>query len=281
MGVGGDGGMRRRKGFKGDRQLRGRTRACGSLPAALPLVHTTAVFTAIDILKGGKLQTRDCSVFGPRAELLYFFVLRPAYRSRHDAERSHQISRFPFVFVMRPEVADPPYHVYPFDTGAGAAGAFAAKADPLVFLDDYELDAELAAASRHVEWAFGSLDAYYDAQLRRDVLADVPQHEVVTRGYVDVARMGREGSNQHDRRASTVEVAVDHDVDLKGNVELAIIPRQFLEDPAGPNDAVMKRLKDLGIDYETYEWRPSTAPDEYQEQIAEIARKWYRAQKWM
>jgi len=271
-------GMPRRKVGFGDRQLRARA-ASATSSVELPLVHTTAVFTAGDILQAGKLQTKKCTVFG--RQMLYFFVLRPAYRSRHGAEKSHQLSRFPFVLILAPGAGSPPLHVYPFDTGAAAGGAFSDQADPLVPLEDYELEPTLAAASRHIEWAFGSRAAYYEGTLRNDVLADVPQHEAVTRGFVDVARMGRPGSNRHDRRASTLEVAVGGDVELKGAVLLAIVPKQYLEDPSGPNAQVMARLKELGIKYRTYDWQPNRAPDEFQDEIAGIARRWYKRWRWL
>lgn len=270
--------MRRRKGSPGDRQLRKRA-AGASDSVALPLVHATAVFTAGEILRGGKLQTAYCEVF--RRQMLYFFVLRSAYRSRKGSDKSHQLSRFPFVFILRPAAGDPPLHVYPFDTGAAADGTFADQADPLVPLEDYELEPTLAAATRHIEWAFGSREAYYEGILRPDVLADVPQHESVIRGFVDVARMGRVGSNRHDKRASTIEVALGHDVDLKDNVLLAILPKQYLEDHAGPNAAAIARLKELGVPYRTYDWQPNTAPDEFQDEIAVIARDWFRNEGWL
>ncbi|HEY0312283.1 MAG TPA: hypothetical protein VGC56_07275 [Allosphingosinicella sp.] len=245
----------------------------------LPLVHATAVFTAGEILKAGKLETSRCDTFA--RQMLYFFALLPLYRSPRGADKSHQLNRFPAVFVLRPEAADPPFHVYPFDTGAAARGFFADQADPLVPLEDYELEPTLSAASRHVEWAFGTREAYFDGRLRGDILKDVPLHEGVTRGYVDVARMGRAGSNQHDKRASAVEVAVDHDIDLQGNVLLAILPKQFLEDQAGPNGRVMRRLADLGIPFETYDWQPNTTPDQFQDVIATIAREWFRGRGWL
>jgi hypothetical protein len=276
--VGRDPGMPRRKGGAGDRQLRARGESATSSDE-LPLVHTTAVFTAGDILQAGKLQTTRCSVFG--REMLYFFVLRPAYRSRRGAEKSHQLTRFPFVLILRPAAGSPPLHVYPFDTGAAVDGAFSDQADPLVPLEDYELEPTLAAASRHIEWAFGSRAAYYDGTLRNDVLADVPQHEAVTRGFVDVARMGRPGSNRHDRRASTVEVALSHDIELRDAVLLAIVPKQYLEDPTGPNARVMARMRELGIKHRTYDWQPNRAPDDFQDEIADIARHWYKQRRWL
>ncbi len=265
-------GMCRRDGTVNNRQLRKRA-SRGAIPEKLPLVHITAVWNANEIIRSGKFETRRCNVF--KKQMLYFFVLRPAYRSKFGDEKSHQLSRFPAVFVVTPKAVDSPLHVYPFDTGGAVAGAFSTQADPYIPLEDYELDPTHAAASGHIEWAFGSLDAYFDGQLKNDILDGVPDFESVTRGYIDVARMGRSGSNQHDKRASTVELAVGHDIDLSGNVILAILPKQFLESSSGPNAEVMARVKQLNIEVETYDWQPNTKPDEFQEKISQVSRTWF------
>ena len=278
MNDGQDGGMARRERLPADYQLRAHG-SRGPIPERLPLVHVTAVWPANEILKSGKLETRYCKVF--KRPLLYFFILRPAYRSKHSDRKSHQLSRFPVVFILRPEAAEPPFHVYPFDTGGAAAGAFAMQADPYVCLEDYELEPTFEAASGHIGWAFGTVDAYFEGHLRTDVLEGVPEFESVTRGYVDVARMGRKGSNQHDKRASASEVAVSRDVDLKGNVLLAILPKQYLEARSGPNAALMKTLNDLEIEFEPYDWQPNTSPDEFQDKISSIARSWLQREGWL
>ncbi len=271
-------GMARRVGPAGERHLRKRS-ARKSLPKALPLVHATAAFYAGEILRGGRLETRKCRVFGRK--MVYFFVMRPDYRSRDGDEKSHRVNAFPAVFVMRPDITEVPFHVFPFDTGAGHAGIFADQADPYIPLDDYELETSLEAAVGHIEWAFGSTADYFDGRLRSDIGTDVPTHETVTRGFIDVAQMGRKGSNAHDRRASAVEVAVDHDVELKGNVMLAILPDKWLEDGGEANVEVLARLNALDIKVKPYEWRPNTPPDEYRETISEIAREWFEINRWL
>ena len=271
-------GMVRRSGPAGERHLRKRSTR-KSLPPALPLVHATAAFFAGEILRAGRLETRKCRVFGPK--MIYFFVMRTDYRSRAGDEKSHRVNAFPAVFVMKPAITEVPLHVYPFDTGAGHAGIFSDRADPLIPLNDYELDQSLEAAVGHIEWAFGTTADYFDGRLRAEVRDGVPIHETVTRSFLDVAQMGRKGSNAHDRRASAVEIAVDHDVDLKGNVLLAILPDKWLEDEGMRNVVVLERLAAHDIDVTTYEWRPNTPPDEYQETIAEIAREWYRDNEWL
>lgn len=267
-------GIRRRGGAPADRQLRARGHA-GAIPQRLPLVHVTAVGIAKEIVRSRKLETRQCPVF--KRKLLYFFALRAAYRLRDGDAKSHQINRFPFIFVVSPDAVANPFHVYPFDTGGAVGGVFSEQADPHVFLEDYELAPEHGAVARQIGWAFGTLQAYFDGEIRGDILDGIPPHETVTRGFVDIARLARSGSNQPDKRASAIEVAVSHDVDLKGNVMLAIIPKQYLEeDGTSPNVEFMDRLKAEGISWEVYDWQPNTAPNELQDEIARIVRTWFR-----
>lgn len=261
------GGMPRRENVKYDRQLIARS-APGGLPDNLPLVHVTAAWLAKEIIRDGAFATKWCNVF--EAELLYFFVLRPAYRSRLGHQESHQLSRFPVAFILKPSAVPTPKHVYPFDTGGAAKGAFAAQADPYVFLEDYAVDSSQAGAVGHIGWAFASLEAYYLGNLRQDIQDGIPQSESVTLGFIDVARLGIEGSNHHDKRASTVELAASHPVHLQDNVELAIFPKQYLE-----GNSLFDTVIALGADVAFYDWQPNKAPDEFQRDIMEIARRWY------
>lgn len=271
-------GMVRRSGPAGERHLRERS-VRKSLPSALPLVHATAAFFAGEILRAGRFETRKCRVFGHK--MIYFFVMRTDYRSRDGDEKSHRVNAFPAIFIMRPAITEVPFHVYPFDTGAGHVGIFSDQADPFIPLNDYELDQSLEASVGHIEWAFGTAADYFEGRLRADVRDGVPIHETVTRSFLDVAQMGRKGSNAHDRRASAVEIAIDHDVALKGNVLLAILPDKWLEDEGVRNIEVLRRLAAQEIKVKTYEWRPNTPPNEYQEIIVDIARKWYRKHEWL
>lgn len=270
--------MRRRTGRPGDRQLRDKA-VRGEIPEKLPLAHVTAVWWANEIIRDGKLETRRCSVFNK--ELLYFFVLRPAYRDSHSDQKSHQLSRFPVVFIVKADAVVPPYHVYPFDTGGALAGAFASQADPYIPIEDYELEPTLAAAAGHIGWAFETANSYYEGDLKSQILEGVPAFETVVHGFVDIARMGRVGSNQHDKRASAIEIAVAHDVDLKDNVLLAIVPKQYLEAHSGTNIEVMQRLSELNIEITTYNWQPNSSPQDFQDQINHLAKDWYKAHGWL
>lgn len=264
-------GMPRRDNTNFDRQLIGKS-ASGSFPDKLPLVHVTAAWPAKEIIRDRKLLASHCDVFD--AEMLYFFVLRPAYRSKFGDKESHQLSRFPVAFVLRPEAVHSPKHVYPFDTGGAAKGAFATQADKYVQLEDYGLEPTHAAAVAHIGWAFGSLEAYFEGRLRDGIQDEVKPFESVVVSFIDIARMGVEGSNEHDKRASTVELAASHNVDLADNLLLVILPKQLLE----ANAPLLDALKTLNADIEPYDWQPNRAPDEFQKDILRISREWYRRQ---
>lgn len=261
--------MRRRNGLPALRQLRDRADR-GTLPEKLPLVHVTATGFAREIVESGQFEVRPCKVF--KKSLVYFFVLRPAYRRKDGDEKSEKINRFPFVFIVSPDAVTP-FHVYPFDTGGADAGVFSEQADEYVCLEDFELEARHDAAVGQIGWAFGTLEDYFDGNLRSGLMTGVPAHETVTLGYHAIAGMARTGSNQPDKRASAIEMATSHNVSLKDNVLLAVIPRQYLDDEGQENTAFINQLKALNITWRTYEWQPNTTPNELQEEIARIVRK--------
>lgn len=266
--------MRRRPPGAAHRKPLGGRAGGHALPAAVPLVHVTAVGIAEQIVHSRQLETRFCNKLG--RNLLYFFALKPAYGMKQGDEKSHQINRFPFAFVVSPEAVKNPFHVYPFDTGAALDTRYTA-ADPYLYLEDYELAPTHAAVIGQIGWAFGSLEAYYDGDLRPDLLDDVPVHDVVPRGFVDIARMASPGSNQADARAASIEIACSHHVRLKDVVLLAVIPRAFLEGEGGdqPNTDFVDQLDALNIPYDTYDWQPNRSPDDYREEIAHIVKAFY------
>ena len=267
------GGMPRRDNAAFRRTLRGQGRR-DKLPAALPVVHASTVWAASEIAHAERIMIRRCDVF--ERDLAFFFVMRPGYRSKFATDASHQISRFPVAFVLDPTDLPDPHQVYPFDTGGAAKGAFQAQADPQIPLEDYALEERIEAASAHIEWAFETTANYMDGDVRPNLLDGVPDHDQVTRGYADIARMGRRGSNEFDRRSSAVELAFGQDITLNGRKGLVILPRQLLDDKQ-----LIEKFEAFGLRVEVYDWRPNTLPDEYEDDIVELARAWYIAEGWI
>lgn len=244
------------------------------LPAKLPLIHVTSVYYAKKIVDKYTLKPDKCDVFG--RELLYFFVMRPAYCLRYGDEKSQFLSHFPIVFVLKPNAVEHPHHVYPFDTGGAAAGAFAKRADRLIRLEEYELHNSHEAAAGYIEWAFGDLRNYYDGHLRPDIADGVRAKESVVVSLISIARMGVEGDNIHDKRASTVEIATSDYVQIRGLVDLIVFPDAMLEKPDLFNERV-DELEKLGATVEHYKWKPNCTPNEFQSEIMKICRDWYES----
>jgi len=93
----------------------------------------------------------------------------------------------------------------------------------------------------------------------------------------EVTGLGR--TKLYELRASAIEIACSHDVQLKDNILLAILPKQYLEeDGDNPNHDFMARLKSIGIPWEVYDWQANTTPNEFQEEIAKIAKKFLQKQ---
>lgn len=266
--------IHRRKQGTPRRELRARAASVAPLYISA-LVHVTPVGFAREIIEAGQIEARACKVFRGQ-DLVYFFALRPAYRLKDGSEKTDKINYFPCVFVVSPDELREPFHIYPFDTGGAVHGMFDGKADRTIPLEDYELDPTLEAAGRHIRWAFGSHERYLEGDLRPDVLDGVPRHETVTRGFVDIAGLASSGHNAPDRRASAVEVAYNRHIPLRDNVRLVVLPKQYVEDAAGENRALIARLKDLGIEWAVYDWQPNRAPDDFLHEITELVMQHYR-----
>jgi len=267
-----DGMKRRRRGLPANRELRDLAAGIHGEPKLLDLVHVTAVGAARQIITAGQIEKHKCSVFN--RELVYTFVARPAYRFRTGAAKSDQINRFPFVFVISPEKLGRPYHIYPFDTGAGVAGLYGDSVDPFIPLEDYELDSDLVGYRRHIAWAFGSNVAYYDGNLKAGLQDTLKQWQSVGRGCLKIAGLAGTGSNQPDKRASAIEVAYSEHLRLKDHVRLVVMPQQLIEDN-GSNATLIEELRINGIDnWELYDWRPNETPDFFADEITRIIRRY-------
>ncbi len=241
-------------------------------PDSLDLVHITSVGWGRRIISAALIETRHCAVFG--REVVYTFLARPAYRFSDGDTKFDQMSRFPFVFVLSPELLGDPFHVYPFDTGAAAAGRYGDKADPTVFLDDYELEPSIAAAMQHIAWAFGTNGAYFDGTLKAGLADSLPFWRSVGRGWVDIAGLAAIGANRPDARAASIEVAYSRSVNLKqGHIRLVIFPQQLIEDDRGDNAEFIAELERLNVSVKTYDWRPNETPDSFMDEITRTVRR--------
>jgi hypothetical protein len=242
----------------------------------LRLVHVTSVGAIREILNNSaQIERRKCKVF--KEDLVYFFVLRPAYKLKDAHEKWNIMDYFPCVLVLKPQNLGTPYHIYPFDTGAAHDGHFHQAEHTYTPLDDFALENDLGVAAHHIEQAFGSNESYYDGNLEQDLKSKIPYADfhALWPVFVNVARLAATGWNQPDKRSSAIEVAYNAHIQLKDNVELVILPRQFLENNGQKNTAMLDALKRANVPYETYNWTSNTTPQSYQAEISDMVKAYY------
>lgn len=236
------------------------------------LIHVTTVGWGRRIVGAGLLERRQCSVFGK--ELVYCFVARPAYRFGRGDEKNDQLNFFPFAIGFSANALPAPYHVFPFDTGAYMAGFYDEVLDPSIYVDDYELEPDLDSALRHIEWAFGGVEEYFDGKLKVGLADSIPHWRSVAQNWTRIASLAATGRQRPDRRASAIELAFTQSIDLRqGHARVFVFPEQLLEDPNGTNSALLESIRELDVDFETYDWRPNETPDSFADMIAQIMRR--------
>lgn len=246
---------------------------------ALPLVHVTEMGIGKAVIVSGHLKARPCNVFG--RDLLYFFLGRPAYRLRDEEQPSRYISRYPCVFVVDPTYVKPD-QVYPFDTGAAYAGYYE-NADPHLGIQDYLLEGTHEGARRQLGFAFESTEDYFQGRLKPGLADDVPDFDQATHSFITIASQANRGINEpgkYDDRASAIEIATTDYVDLKGAVELVIMPQQFLEGKDGSkNHELLDRMKELDLPVSVYEWQSTRTPADFRADINRIVLAHFKASK--
>ncbi len=234
------------------------------------LVHVTSVGAAREIIRAEQIETRNCRLFN--RNLVYFFALRPAYKLNVSEKKQSIIDFFPSVMLVNTERMDAPFHVYPFDTGGAVEEAFDDGASEHVYLEDYELDSSLQAASDHIFWAFETRADYYDGKLKPGFAEQFPPWDVGPLTFAKIAGLASVGSNRPDRRASAIELAFDAHVRLD-SIRLMILPKQFMEHPGGDNTEMIDSLARAGVEWKTYEWQSNRTPADFRSEINLIVRE--------
>lgn len=200
--------------------------------------------------------------------MTYFFIDRADYKISGSDEKSDQINRFPFVFVFRLADGTRPYHIFPFDTGAALDGFFDERADPDIFLDDYELENTTRSVSGHINWVFQSRSRYYHAKVNEDAQTRLMPWQSVEKSYFDIAQMASPLHNRPDRRASAIEVAFRQSFQIQDSCEFMIMPKQLLEWGKNSNTQMVRQLQEAGVEWATYNWTSNSRPFEFYEEVS-------------
>ncbi len=195
----------------------------------LSVVHTTDLFRLSEIQDDNRLEPAEDKYFkGER--LLYFFYGRPSYRVNSQVQNTRVSAFAPICFVFKKNFRCPTKRIYPFDTGAFFAGRMKTKIHPNFELDDFLLDAETVSAQSVVSKFYNSNEDYLDCRpsdnLKIDDLVTKRLHRVES--YYQLIRdVGNDGS---DERIHSIELQVENNIELRGNLLAVVVPARFFTD---------------------------------------------------
>jgi hypothetical protein len=200
----------------------------GTRPPVLSLIHTTDFCRLIDIQNNDVLATKADKRF-PNENLLYFFYGRPSYRVNPSVRETRVSSFAPICFVFRREFDWQGKRLHLFDTGAFIDGRMMASIHPSFTLEDFQLPPVTSSAQDLVKAFYGSNRNYLDCAPSNEVdIDDVIKRRLLrVETYYNLIRFAP--NDNSDERVHSIEVQVDSDVLLKGNLLAVVIPGRFFD----------------------------------------------------
>lgn len=217
--------------------------------------HTTDGYGLRSMIEHGAIKPQRCTVF--KEDLIYAFYGRPAYRSRHEGSIG-LAARAPVIVIFRPDLAVRGARLYPFDTGAYAAGRYHQWLHSNTAVDDFALPATSEAARKHVSAFFQSNENYLKV---RPIAPSVEYH-----GEFEVEQLAHILSDldavEADSRRLAMELQVDTDLPLDRTiVDSLVLPSELL-------DALWLKTflggSGAGIRIVPYDLQPNRRLEEYQ-----------------
>lgn len=220
----------------------------------------------LSILESGEVGTTLCPVFDPD-HLNYFFVGRPAYKSKDCAQSDYWL--LPIVFALKPPLAIKPKRIFPFDSGAFSAGLFGDEFFDFS-LEDFAIPSEYANIRKVIDSFFGSNERYIalKPKSKDEVTAEF---SLQSTGF-PIAALARIFNKPHsaefDDRNAAIEVQYDVDVPVTSTSALGVVlAEDWLDDPA-----VEAALTSLGCPIKTYPVYPIRR-ESYYSKIYELCQE--------
>lgn len=242
-----------------DRQFRDYIRSATPLAGQLGLTHVTDCAYLGGLVASGKLEPRDCKVYGE--PLVYLFYGRPAYRSNWDQGTTTTIDYARICLILRDEVAAMAHRIMPFDSGGFQR--YSSALHHSLKREDFEVDPK-DHPLKIVGAFYDSLENYWEIKPKETLRFPITQN--VIQSYYHLISGGfRE---EFDDRCGAIEVQVADPIPLKDRVVALIAPHQVFDDLA-----VEKFVADCGAEARGYRITRMFNPKEVSGQLlSEVAR---------
>lgn len=232
----------------------------------LPFVRNTDVYGLVNALADDKLVPQGCTVFVGEP-LLYFFYGRPSYRVNANEKPTSLEHYLPVCLLFRSAAIHPIKRVFPFDTGAFKNDMYRDALHKKMELNDFGLAPDPSTPGRVISLFFGSVEAYLSARADSSSQFDPAIPEAVSYHALITQRL----SNSVDNRVSGIEVQLEGELDLDGNVEAVVLPSTLLDSPTLQAQLLAKKIAPL-----PYAQIERQRPSEYVTKIFEICSEYYK-----
>lgn len=217
--------------------------------------HTTDGYGLRSMIESGTIRPNRCPVFNEN--LIYAFYGRPAYRSRHDGSIGIS-ARAPVIVIFSPDLAVRGTRLYPFDTGAFAAGRYKRRLHSSTTVADFMLPATTEAARKHVSAFFHSNENYLKASPGTPGVAFHGEFEVEQLVHI----FSDLDTNEADARRLAMELQIDTAIPLDRTIVDSLVLPSELQD--APWLQVFLGGFGAGIRIVPYDLQPNRRLEEYQ-----------------
>ena len=240
--------------------LRDFLESISAVPVSVPVaVHSMSAARIAGIVNTESLLASPCNVFTGEC-ICYLFVGRPAYKKHSDSPASWW--QCPVVFLIKSISKLKIKRIFPFDSGAFAAGHFPGYITEFP-LCDFSLGEDPAIIERFISVFFRTREEY----LRGETSFDSPTKKILL-NTPKLMRIGalaqlysEPASSVFDDRGRTIEVQVGAEIAIdKNNVYGVILPEPFESD----ND-LQKFFSDREIRTDYYPIFPLSVQNYYSE----------------
>lgn len=202
--------------------------AAPPLPSLMPMVHATQAQHAIEILKQGKLDPRQCKVFSE--DLSYFFYAKNAYKvDGHVGTTAPALA--PVVFIFNTPAT---FHMcHAFDTGAANRkmyDSFFAMKTPMQQIEVGKIGTTEQSLRSAISALYGSNRAYITEETDQLAKISVPPTSFDLQQLVALLKDDAWTASFDDRRR-TFEIQLSSSIVVDESTLRALVyPRTFDDD---------------------------------------------------
>ncbi|WP_124430046.1 hypothetical protein [Pseudomonas sp. R2-37-08W] len=150
------------RGLVSDTYFRSVIEKVTELPPILPLVHTCDCHTLREIISSKIIKPTLCPVFNEK--LVYYFYGRPSYRLSDKGLTFNTSSVYPACLIIQPEEVKSITRIFPFDSGAYAAGLYSNHLHKNSKQEDYLLGSNYPFVQKFVKFFYDNNQNYFDGK---------------------------------------------------------------------------------------------------------------------